>query len=152
MREDDVISPESERKKAQQEEAMLWMSYARDDYDVAHYLYDGDFYPKKLEIICYHCSQAAEKAVKAVIVDLGSQGGLSKIHKIAFLLNQIKNILPREKGIQITEEMMDWGDELSNYSVDVRYPNQMQIDDHRAEKAMEKMDFFVDWAQKVLEK
>ena len=64
----------------------------------------------------------------AVIVDLGSQGGLSKVHKIGFLLNQIKNLLPQAKGMQITEEMMDWGDELSNYSVDVRYPNAMQID------------------------
>ena len=85
-------------------------------------------------------------------MDLGSQGGLAKVHKIGFLLNQIKNILPREKGVQITEEMMDWGDELSNYSVDVRYPNQLQIDEYRTKKAMEKMEFFVDWAQTILDK
>ena len=152
MSEKETVNAEVERRKAQQEEAKQWMSYARDDYDVAHYLYEGDFHPKKLEIICYHCSQAAEKAVKAVIVDLGSQGGLAKVHKIGFLLNQIKNILPREKEMQITEEMMDWGDELSNYSVDVRYPNQLQIDDYRTKKAIEKMEFFVNWAQKVLDK
>ena len=58
----------------------------------------------------------------------------------------------KKKGMQITEEMMDWGDELSNYSVDVRYPNQLQIDDYKTKKAIEKMDFFVDWVQKVLDK
>ena len=152
MSEKETVNAEVERRKAQQEEAKQWMSYARDDYDVAHYLCEEDFHPKKLEIICYHCSQAAEKAVKAVIVDLGSQGGLAKVHKIGFLLNQIKNILPREKEMQITDEMMDWGDELSNYSVDVRYPNQLQIDEYRTKKAIEKMEFFVNWAQKVLDK
>ena len=152
MSEKETVNAEAERRKAQQEEAKQWMSYARDDYDVAHYLNEGDFHPKKLEIICYHCSQAAEKAVKAVIVDLGSQGGLAKVHKIGFLLNQIKSILPKEKGVQITDEMMDWGDELSNYSVDVRYPNQLQIDEFRTKKAIEKMDFFIGWAQRILDK
>ncbi len=59
---------------------------------------------------------------------------IPKIHVFDF-----SNSLPREKGVQITEEMMDWGDELSNYSVDVRYPNQLQIDEYRTKKAMEKM-------------
>ncbi len=152
MSDNETANVEAEKRKVRQEESKHWLSYARDDYDVAHYLNEGNFHPKKLEIICYHCSQAAEKSVKAVIVNLGSQGGLSKVHNIGFLLNQIKNILPKEKGMQITEEMMDWGDELSNYSVDVRYPNQLQIDDYKTKKAIEKMDFFVDWAQKVLDK
>ena len=146
------VHPEEERRKAKKEEAQLWLAYAKDDFEVAHLLFEGNFYPKKLEIICCHCSQAAEKAVKAVIVDLGSQGGLSKVHKIGFLLNQIKNLLPQVKGMQITDEMMDWGDELSNYSVDVRYPNVMQIDESRTKKAIEKMDYFIKWAEEALEK
>ena len=48
MSENETVNVETERRKAQQEEAKLWMSYARDDYDVVHYLYDGDFHPKKL--------------------------------------------------------------------------------------------------------
>lgn len=36
MTEKETVNAEIERRKAQQEEAKLWMSYARDDYDVAH--------------------------------------------------------------------------------------------------------------------
>lgn len=32
------------------------------------------YYPKPLEIICYHCQQSAEKAIKAIIMYYGSQG------------------------------------------------------------------------------
>ena len=56
-----------------QTEAKEWFSFAKTDLDVAKHLYDT-FYPKPLEIICYHCQQSAEKSVKAIIAFLGSQG------------------------------------------------------------------------------
>ncbi|MBR4472734.1 MAG: HEPN domain-containing protein [Oscillospiraceae bacterium] len=134
------------------EEAEEWMLYAEGDCAAAHHLYEGFFHPKKLEIICYHCSQAAEKATKAVLADLGSPGGMPLKHDIGFILNQMKNILPKEKGIKITEELLDMADELSDYSVDVRYPNQISIDEYTTKKAIEKMDFFIAWAKEALTK
>ena len=44
-----------------------WLSFAETDLGVARHLYES-FHPKPLEIICYHCQQSAEKAIKAVII------------------------------------------------------------------------------------
>ncbi len=54
-------------------ETKSWLDFAQEDFIVAKHLYDA-LYPKPLEIICYHCQQAAEKAIKAVIVSLGLSG------------------------------------------------------------------------------
>ena len=37
-----------------------WLRYANMDLDAAKFLFENQ-YPKPLEIICYHCQQAAEK-------------------------------------------------------------------------------------------
>ena len=137
-------------EKKHREEAEEWLLYAEGDWAAAHHLYEGFFHPKKLEIICYHCSQAAEKATKAVLASLGSPGGMPLKHDIGFILNQMKNILTREKGMTITEDMLDMADALSDFSVDVRYPNQMTIDEYSARKAIEAMDFFIAWAREAL--
>lgn len=85
------------------EDAINWLSLAETDYGVAVHLFRA-YHPKPLEIICYHCQQAAEKAVKAIIVLAGSQGGLPKRHDLYLLLNQIKNIVP------IDEKFYDYAD------------------------------------------
>ena len=71
-------------------EVLGWIKTAEQDFGVAKHLMEH-YYPKPLEIICYHCQQAAEKAVKAVIVSFENQGGLPKKHDISFFMNQIKN-------------------------------------------------------------
>ena len=47
-------------------EDIMWIEFAKTDLGVAKHL-DEQYYPKPLEIICYHCQQAAEKAIKAII-------------------------------------------------------------------------------------
>ena len=42
----------------------IWLEYADGDLSTAQFLYDKQW-PRQLEIICYHCQQAGEKAVKA---------------------------------------------------------------------------------------
>ena len=85
-------------------------------------------------------------------VDLGSPGGMPKKHDIGFILNQLKNIIRTEKGVEITDELMDMADELSDYSVDIRYPNEMKIDEYKTKQAIIKMDFFMVWAKEILGK
>ena len=46
-----------------------WLDYAAQDLGVARHLFEN-YHPKPLEIVCYHCQQSAEKAIKAVIVSL----------------------------------------------------------------------------------
>ncbi len=65
-----------------------WYDMAVTDLGVARHLFEN-YYPKPLEIICYHCQQAAEKAIKAVILYFGAQGGLPKRHDPSFLLNHV---------------------------------------------------------------
>ncbi|MBR4750582.1 MAG: HEPN domain-containing protein [Thermoguttaceae bacterium] len=73
-------------------DAKEWLSYAESDLGVADHLFKT-YRPKPLEIICFHCQQAAEKAVKSIIVLKGSQGGLPKRHDLFLLLNQVKKWL-----------------------------------------------------------
>ena len=40
-----------------------WMKLAENDYVVAEHLF-GTFRPMPIEIICFHCQQAAEKQLK----------------------------------------------------------------------------------------
>jgi len=47
-----------------------WIDYAAQDLGVARHLFEN-YHPKPLEIVCYHCQQSAEKAIKAVIVSNG---------------------------------------------------------------------------------
>ena len=58
-------------------DAKEWLSYAESDLGVADHLFKT-YRPKPLEIICFHCQQAAEKAVKSIFVLKGSQGGFQR--------------------------------------------------------------------------
>ena len=78
------------------QEILQWINLADMDYGVAKHLYQT-YYPKPYEIICYHCQQSAEKAIKAVIVADGTKGGMPKLHDLSFLLNQIKNVVKIEE-------------------------------------------------------
>ena len=145
-------SQEELARQKHHEEALQWIYYAEGDCAAAHHLNEGFYHPRKLEIICYHASQAVEKAVKAVLVDLGSPGGMPQKHDIGFILNQMKNIIKEKKDITITDDLLDMADELSDYSVDIRYPNDRHIDEYKTKQAIEKMDYFMKWAKEALEK
>ena len=54
----------------QMEEYREWLNFAQTDYNCAAYLNQSPFHPRPLNVICYHCQQAAEKAIKALIVFL----------------------------------------------------------------------------------
>ena len=66
-----------------------WMKLAEDDYVVAEHLYNA-FRPMPIEIICFHCQQAAEKAVKAVILSAHITDEAPKKHDISFLLRSLE--------------------------------------------------------------
>lgn len=81
------------------------------------------YYPKPLEIICYHCQQAAEKGIKALIIYYGAQGGMPKLHDLSFLLNQIKH------QVDIEDKFYEYADTLTPYGVSVRYPNELFLEE-----------------------
>ena len=122
------------------DDAKEWLSFAEADLGVAEHL-NKTYHPKPLEIICFHCQQAAEKAVKSIIVLNGSQGGIPKKHDLFLLLNQIKNM------VSIEENYYDYADILAPYGVAMRYPNELFLEDRHAEKAIQMANEFVKWAK-----
>ena len=70
----------------------------------------------------------------------GCKGGIPKKHDIFLLLNQIKNI------VDIDEKFYDYADILSPYGVAMRYPNELQIDENHAARAIELANYFTSWA------
>ncbi|HCB93468.1 MAG TPA: hypothetical protein DEP57_06630 [Selenomonas sp.] len=125
------------------EDAKEWLSFATDDLGVAKHLYET-YYPRPLAIICFHCQQAAEKAVKSIIVLNGSQGGMPKKHDILLLLNQVKHM------VMIDERFYDYADTLAPYGVAMRYPSELVLEDRHAKKAIEMADEFIILAKSVL--
>lgn len=123
-------------------EVKQWLDFAETDLGVVKHLFDT-YYPRPLEIICYHCQQAAEKAIKAVIISLGSPGGLPKRHDLSFLLDQIKNF------VEIDERYYDYADTLTPYGVAVRYPSELNLEQRHAEKAIQYAGEIIAWAKTV---
>jgi len=124
-------------------DAKEWLSFAEADLGVATHLL-ATYNPKPLEIVCFHCQQAAEKAVKALIVLNGSQGGIPKKHDLFLLLNQIKDT------IKIDEKYYNYADILTPYAVSMRYPNELFLEERHAVKAIEMAKEFVDWARSMV--
>lgn len=125
-------------------EQILWLEFAKTDLGVAKHL-DGSYYPKPLEIICYHCQQAAEKAIKAVIISYGAQGGMPKKHNLSFLLEQVKNM------VDIPEKYYDYSDALTPYGIVVRYPSELCIEEKHVKDALRYASEIVEWAESVID-
>ena len=118
-----------------------WLSFADMDYEAANILYAH--YPRPCEIICYHCQQAAEKAIKAVYIFLDMPGGIPRKHDLSFLLNQIQN------KIDISKKLRQYADVLNVYGIVSRYPNEMHVDDERTKVALHHADYVLKWAKRV---
>ena len=126
------------------QETKQWFDMADMDLGVAKYLMEN-YYPKPLEIICYHSQQAAEKAIKALVISRGTQGGLPKLHDLSFLLNQVKNF------VMIEEKYYDYADTLTPYGVAVRYPNELFLEEHHAKEAIQYADEIMQWVYELVE-
>lgn len=95
-------------------EALAWLSRARDDLGAAAKLLSGsDPFPATAS---YHCQQAAEKALKAVIAGTGA--AIPKTHDLRVLLGHSVGI------DQSLDVFYDACDELTPYSTEFRYPNE----------------------------
>lgn len=120
-----------------------WIEYANTDIGIAKHLLKT-YHPKPLEIVCYHSQQAAEKAIKALIISRGAQGGMPKKHNLSFLLEQIKNLL------DIPEEYYDFADTLTPYGVSARYPNELFLEVKDAEEAIMCAEKILAWVTQLV--
>lgn len=124
-------------------EIRCWMEYADADLGVARHLLKT-YRPQPLEIICYHCQQAAEKAIKAVYIALAIPGGIPRKHDLTFLLNQLRGQL------DITPSLRQYADSLNAFGVLVRYPAEIMIEEHDAVQSIFYAGEIIAWARQVL--
>ena len=122
----------------------LWLEFANADLETADFLYEKQ-YPRQLEIICYHCQQAGEKAIKALYIAKEIPGGILRKHDLWFLLEQMKNV------VDIPESIYDAAEKLDPYAIVFRYPGENRVDDYRAKQAIGLAEAIIDWVNQNIE-
>lgn len=93
------------------------------------------------EIVCFHCQQAVEKYLKALLIYNGED--IQKTHNIDFLLNKCRTYNPEfEKYI---------GNSLSDYAVDLRYPDTQYIPTiEETEEAIKLMNQIIETVKEMI--
>lgn len=102
-----------EREQAIQELVSEWMQRARSDLVLAQMIEEERIAP---EILVFHAQQAAEKALKALLVRL--QVDFADTHSIGLLLSLCQRV-----GFEATEAIADAAT-LTRYAVSTRYPGE----------------------------
>ena len=105
-----------------------WLLIAHDDYDSALFLFQNKC-PKPLEIICYHCQQSVEKALKAYLCAQGAN--VPKTHDTGLLCRSCAEYC---SGFS---DFNDQCEELEIYATGTRYPSRIEIEERDAEKALQ---------------
>ena len=126
------------------ESIQLWLEFASADLETSSFLYEKQ-YPRQLEIICYHCQQAGEKAIKALYIAKEIPGGIPRKHDLWFLLEQMKNV------VDIPESIYDAAEKLDPYAIVFRYPGENRVDDYRAKQAIGLAEAIIDWVNQNIE-
>lgn len=96
-----------------------WLDFAHMDLSSAEFLLG--MRPVPVEIICYHCEQAAEKFLKAALIYHGVEA--PKTHDLVLLCKLCVQLDQR------WAQMIDACVGLSPYGVQVRYPSDMELDE-----------------------
>jgi HEPN domain-containing protein len=95
-------------------ESRRWLAYARSDLDAANALLrDPDHYPRQ---VCFLAQQAAEKALKAVLVLLEVE------FPFTHDLDRLREIVPPDWQVKATFPNLY---ALSVWAVEARYPGDM---------------------------
>ena len=100
--------------------AKEWLRYAKSDLNTARHMFN-DVHPKETEISCYHTQQCAEKSLKAYLI--AKERDLPYIHDLVELVRLCTAIESSFLTIQ------PYCVSLNPYGVQVRYPNELAVDD-----------------------
>lgn len=104
-----------------------WIVLADQDEASARFLLD--MRPKPLEVICFHCQQSVEKSLKALMAKQGME--IPRTHDLLELLDMVVNFAPDAASL---ESMLL---NLNDFSVVVRYPSHVSLEEQDAIKALE---------------
>jgi len=116
-----------------------WLQYARSDLELARLSPPPGVL---LEGLCFHAQQAAEKALKAVLI--ANNTNFPKTHSIRMLIDLLP---PTVSKPEIVEDAAG----LTDYAVISRYPGDTEpIDDEEYREAIRLSEAVVSWAEKFI--
>ena len=112
-----------------------WYKFAMRDWETAKYI--CNMRPIPFEIICYHCQQSSEKMLKGFLIsneiEPPKTHDLIELHKICAEINNA------------FEELYDICAFLTQYGVQPRYPNEIEILETDAKKALQSVQTIIDF-------
>ena len=112
-----------------------WLNRARSNLAMARNRVPDAY----LEDLCFEAQQAAEKAIKAVMIARNIE--FPYVHNLAFLLSILQ-----ENGENIPNEVRRAA-RLTPYAVDTRYPGVEQpVSEHEYKSAIEIAEVVIRWA------
>jgi len=96
-----------------------------------------------LEDLCFDAQQAAEKAVKALLIGRGAE--FPYVHDLARLLTLLE-----QSGLEVPEEVREV-ERLTPFAVMARYPTLFEpVSEEQHREAVELAERFVQWARERL--
>ena len=117
-----------------------WLRYAASDLDLARVERPSTVL---LESLCFHAQQAAEKALKAVLIARGIPFPLPHNLKTLF------DLVPQE--VLPSEEVQEAAS-LTDYAVMSRYPGDLEpVTEEEYEEAVQLAEAVVLWAESLIE-
>jgi HEPN domain-containing protein len=119
----------------------LWVEKADSDLGTAKIIYLH--LPKFKDTLAYHCQQASEKYLKALLIFFGLN--VPKSHDIIYHLGLL------EDKIDIGDNLFKKASILNDYSVEVRYPDSIiELTSDDCKEAIEIADEFRNYAINIL--
>ncbi|MDH4136787.1 MAG: HEPN domain-containing protein [Anaerolineae bacterium] len=118
------------------EEFEVWFRRAESNLEIAHRARGERVF---LEDLCFEAQQAAEKALKALLIYLS--GDYPKVHAFTLLLERL------EQHVAVPEPIREVV-ELSDYAVQVRYPGEYYpVSEEEYERALELAERVLRWVR-----
>ena len=128
---------------AEDEFVAEWFRYANMDLDTAKYTFET-MHPAPLEIICFHCQQAAEKFLKGVLVAFDVEP--EKTHDLSKITAVLKTYLT------VPDEFSSFEKTLTQFGVRTRYPNEISVDESQTKTAISHAQEIKQWAESEIAK
>lgn len=132
------------RDRETAEQAGEWLRHAKNDLDAAGALLSADVFP---ETVAFHAQQAAEKALKAVLLACSSSRSVPfpYTHDLADLVS-----LCVARGLAVPDEVAG-SVVLTEYAVATRYPGPWEeLSGNEAEASIALAQAVVAWADRQL--
>ena len=119
-----------------------WFRYANMDLNLAKHAFKT-MHPIPLEIICYHCQQAAEKYLKGVIIYFEEEP--EKTHDLSRLLNVLR------KFVDIPNDFRETALQLTQFAAKARYPQLiLELDEDITKRAIAQAEQVKIWAETII--